>query len=311
MNLNLRIAVYRGGDYWRECWESVKQNLDMFDGVYISFNYSELQAADIALIQEEPSEKIHWRKENKTLTAVQHCKNTERWFRKFHIEGHVFMLCHDDILLRDGLLELKKLDLQKNDAAIGGVYAFYQDASLHRRPITIHECCCRSNTPITAFMFCHLFEYRFVNVSGIVVPASIFHHKYGAWLLLHYGHWAEYCFLCNPEIKKIYQTIHPVVKIRLHQASEGANTTQKAYLYDALLQFCHIFSVFPDKTFRMEMVLRIMYTLKKHFFKGILYFIDIQFKARKLDYYYPAAWKIYWYMLIKIITKPFRIFSRG
>lgn len=51
MKLYLKIAVYRGGDYWKECWASVKQNLEFFEGVFISINYSDLQADDIALIQ--------------------------------------------------------------------------------------------------------------------------------------------------------------------------------------------------------------------------------------------------------------------
>ena len=30
MKLFLRVAVYNGGVFWRECWESIKENLDIF-----------------------------------------------------------------------------------------------------------------------------------------------------------------------------------------------------------------------------------------------------------------------------------------
>lgn len=36
MKLSLLIPVYNGGDYWRECWDSVLRNQDFFEQIFVS-----------------------------------------------------------------------------------------------------------------------------------------------------------------------------------------------------------------------------------------------------------------------------------
>ena len=302
MDMHLRIAVYRGGKLWQECWDSVKKNLDLFEGVYISFNYSETQDADIALIRNETSEKIHWIKQEKTLSAEKHGILIDRWLADFHLNGHIFILCHDDILSREGLLELKEKNLKADEAVIGG-YCFFSDDDKSNREIIAHEFCNDSNIPITTEQFISQFEYKMLNVSGIVLPTSIFAHKNLPWQMLWYGCWAELCYLANPYIKNIYQMMSPTVKVRWHQSSETSHTPKNAFLYDSLVLYCHVFSAFANHALRMKMVANIGYLIKKNVWRGFLYFIQIQFSLLRLNYYYPAALKIYWYAILKIFRR--------
>lgn len=226
----------------------------------------------------------------------------------------MFILCHDDILLRDGLLELQKLDLKEEDAVFGGHQFYFQNAPMHYRPITVHECCSMTGVPMKKELFFYLFEYRALNVSGIIIPASCWsHHKHMPWDLLSYGFWAEYCLLCMPEIKIIYQTISPLVKIRLHSESEGASAKRNEpnIIYDAIFLYCHTFAAIRNENVRDKMIISIIYWLKDHPIRGLWYFIRIQWKMRKLDYYYPEAWKIYCYIFKKVLQKTIRLFARG
>ena len=47
MKLSLLVQVYNGGDYWRECWESVLRNQDLFEQIYVSIGKSPKQDEDL------------------------------------------------------------------------------------------------------------------------------------------------------------------------------------------------------------------------------------------------------------------------
>ena len=47
MKLSLVITVFNGGEYWRKCWQSVIENLDVFDRVFVSVSSSPQEERDI------------------------------------------------------------------------------------------------------------------------------------------------------------------------------------------------------------------------------------------------------------------------
>ena len=87
MKLSLVIQVYNGGDYWRECWESVIENQDIFEHIFISISKSPKQEEDIALVRDSKLEKLRWIRQDENLTSVQHMKFLDRWVRSFHPTG--------------------------------------------------------------------------------------------------------------------------------------------------------------------------------------------------------------------------------
>ena len=202
MKLFLQIAVYNGGDFWQECWESIVSNIDLIDGVYISFNYSPLQKQDISTIQGFTSEKVKWRKEDKMLSAQEHSRNINRWLSGFDLDGHILVLCHDDILERQGLLKLKEFNLQKNEAVWLGA-SFFKDKNNVIPPSEYKDIF--SEERISSEEFFWTFHERALNVSRCVLPFQAYKMPVCPWLLLSYGYWAEVAYICNPCVEYVRQ----------------------------------------------------------------------------------------------------------
>ncbi|OQA84035.1 MAG: hypothetical protein BWY31_02564 [Lentisphaerae bacterium ADurb.Bin242] len=310
MKLSLAIMVYNGGDYWRECWESVKANLEFFDGVYISFNKSPRQAEDMALVKECPSEKIHWISHDCTLSALQHGRRLDRWIGDLKLEGHVFSLCHDDILLREGLEELSRLDLREGDAVFGPFHFFTQDGNL--REMTVREFHRQDGEPLSRSFFASLqdqwsFTY---NVSGMTIPASIYRKQFHPWGFLRYGCRSECCHLCNPYIHRIFQPYFPTVKIRWHGESEGSRISVRSIQYDTLVYLMISFASCSDSYLRTMNVRSMGYIIRQAPLRGLYYFFLVQYKLRRMECFYPEAFKVYRYLFLLLFRKAKNLFKR-
>ena len=285
MRLYLRIAVYRGGQFWKECWESVKENLDLFDGVYISFNRSELQEEDIAVIQDVNSDKIHWIRQEKFLTAVQHGKVFSQWLHSLHLEGHIYFLCHDDILVRSGLLELRALDLKESDIVFCGAL-FFQEGQEHDQGSVALELQ-KYPLPMTLEHFFSISESVLWNVSRLVVSCSLFRKEHQSFDMLSYGYYAEFCYCFTPVAEQVYSTNTPAVKIRRHENSEGAVMYPSLFLFDSIFMRIQAFYRFRSRKIRMDAAAYTGYMLRKHFFPGIFYFLQAQLRLMKAGYAHP------------------------
>ena len=310
MKLSLKIQVYNGGDYWRECWKSVLENKDIFEQIFVSISKSPKQEEDIALVRGCNLEKLHWIRQDENLTAVEHGKRLDRWVGSFHPEGHIFILCHDDILLREGLLNLKKLDLKQSDAVFGPYRFFFQDGS--RREITVHEFHRDDGQPLDKDMFVFLQDQQqfTYNVSGVTVPAKIFQEDPMPWHLLRYGGYSECCHIIHPMIRHIYQTAVPAVKIRWHAASEGALMKPDDLMHDSIVYHLISTSVAKKPEIRKFQARSVLFVLRHNPFNGIRYFIKLQFKLAKLDFYYPGGWRIYGYMVRLLAGKAVNFLKR-
>ena len=304
MNLSLLVQVYNGGNYWRECLDSVKANLDLFDAVYVSIGKSSKQEEDIALLQELKTDKLRWRAQDRDMSAVEHGKRFDQWVGSFQPRGHIFTLCHDDILLREGLLKLKELELTEHDAVFGSFRFFSDDGS--SREMTVREFY-RKDGPFCKNEFFYLQDQQHFtyNISGTVLPAKLYTAaKPLTWHLLSYGCRSELCHFCSPQIKKIHQIYEPTVKIRRHAGSEGSRMPEAALQYDTLVYLLLAFSAsHSDKSLCLHLSRSLGYTVLKSPFRGIWYFLLLQFRLMKVDFYYPHILKIYGYILSIIFQK--------
>lgn len=296
MKLFLIVPVYNGGDYWRECWSSIKNNLDFFDGIYISFNYSPKQAEDITLVLDFPSKKLHWIKHDKMMSAVEHSLKIDRWIGSLHLSGHLMILCHDDILLREGLKELSKMELQDGDAVFGSFHFFSQTG--HTQEMTVREFHRDDGQPLPGNEFAFLQDQKFLtyNMSGVILPVKMFRDDFSCWHLLAYGCRAENSHLCNPYVKRVFQTFSPTVSVRWHVDSEGTKMSKEMNQYDTLVYLLVSFVTYKEKYQRNMIARSIGYTIRLSPFRGMRYFLQLQFRLGKLPYYYPEGWKIYGFM---------------
>ena len=302
MQLHLRIAVYRGGDFWRECWESVKENWDLFDGIYVSFNLYEGVKDDIAVIKDTQSDKLHWRRQEEFLSAEAHGRVIDAWLREFNLTGHIFVLCHDDILSREGLLELKALDLKENDAAFCGALFFSEDGG--RKPIIVHELSSDTSLFTPPDIFISTWESKSLNVSRGVIPAMAFHPKVMPWHCLEYGCFAELLYLCTPVTKRIFQTNAPAVKIRAHSGSETRATPPNLYLFDNILLRHYIFSLFPQRDVKLKMASDLGYLFREHPLRGVAYWLRGQLRLLSVKHYRPfAGLAVLWYFVLILCEK--------
>jgi|GEM_PF-2246143 len=310
MKLLLMIQVYNGGDYWRECWESVLKNQDIFDQIFVSVSKSPKQEEDIALLRNCKLEKLHWVRQDEYLTASEHGKRLGRWMGSFHPEGHYFILCHDDILLRDGLLKLRELDLKENDAVFGPHRFFFQNGS--RREITVHEFHRDDDRPLDkeTFIFLQDQQQFTYNVSGLVLPSKLLWEYPHPVHLLRYGGFAECSCMIFPCIRQIYQTAVPAVKIRWHAASEGALMKPDDLLHDSLVYHLIATAVAEKPYLRKFQSRSVLYLIRLHPLHGILYFIKLQFTLARLKFYYPGGWRIYGYMIQIIAGKAVNFLKR-
>ncbi|MBO4633527.1 MAG: hypothetical protein J5858_16545 [Lentisphaeria bacterium] len=296
MKLSLMIQVYNGGDYWRECWESAVRNLDLFEKIYVSIGKSPKQEEDAALIRNFSSDKLYWICQDREMSAREHGEIFDNWVSSLHPEGHIFILCHDDILLRDGLLKLRDLELKEEDAAFGSFHFFFQEGC--GKEITVREFHREDDRPLDKEMFVFLQDQeRFTyNASGLVLPAELYKEYPLPWHLLRYGCFSECSHLIHPKIKRIYQTAVPTVKIRCHAGSEGALMKPDDLLHDSLAYHL-ISSAVAEKPYLRKLQTRsVLYLLRQDPWNGFRYFIQLQIKLSRLKFYYQRGWRIYGYM---------------
>ena len=303
MNLSLLVQVYNGGAFWQECLDSIKANLDLFDAVYVSIGKSRKQQEDIALLQELQTDKLHWIAQDRDMPSVEHGKRLDRWVGSFHPKGHIFILCHDDILQREGLRKLKELELTDHDAVFGSFRFFSDDGS--SREMTVREFY-REDRPMDKdeFIFLQDQQQFTYNISGMVLPGKLYSEVDPLpWHLLKYGCFSECTHLVHPMIRRIWQIPVPTIKIRWHAGSEGAKMNQDDLRHDSLLYHLYAFTAARRPEVKAFQTRSVLYLIALSPFRGIWNFIRLQFRLMKVDFYYPAGLKIYGYILSIIWLK--------
>lgn len=243
MRLNLIIHVYRGGAYWAEAWQSVLACLDYVENVCISFNQSELQEEDIAVVSGCASAKVRWIRQPRYMPAYEHGRAAYAWYSRLALQGHYLIFCHDDILLPDGMRELAALPDAADEAVFGSFRFFDSDGC--RREINACQFTLDGGEPWPTTTFARfLFDNRcLISVTGIVLSVEAHTAMIPALFSLKHGCGSEFVFMINPCIRRVRQIRQPLVKIRLHPASDGAAAnrfpfrTAHDYLFFCLRSF--------------------------------------------------------------------------
>lgn len=298
MKLSLMIQVYNGGDYWRQCWDSVVANIDFFDDIFVSVSNSPQQKNDVARVRAYDSPKVHLLVHDSRMTAVEHGKKMWKWVASFEPAGHVFILCHDDILCREGLRELKALDLKKDDAVFGPWHFFSDDGT--ERDLIVRQFRRDDGKPLSKEFFGFLVDQQpyLINVSGIVIPSEIFKYREFPWNLCRYGSRSEYLFMCSLRIRQVYQPTLPAVKIRRHQNSEGVLASDENNMFDTLLYLNMAFKVYDKLPTRLFTIQSFLYIIRRKFFTGVLFLILTQYRLWSNGYLRKSDILKIWYSLI-------------
>ncbi len=266
MQLNLVIQVYHGGDYWREAWQSVQPLLSCFQGVYISINYSEIQERDIAVIAGCDPTRVHWICHRNYMTACEHGKKIYQWLISLPLHGHLLFLCHDDLLLKEGVEEILSFPGKEDEAVFGSFLYFDQDHKY--RPIGVRQFSLASGEAWDRTTFArYLFDNRcMISVSGIVLPVAAYTKNTPVHFSLKYGYGAEVVHLINPHVKKIRQSGSPSVKVRLRPESEGhiAQKFPLRMMHDRLFYCLRSFVLIPDSQTRISIVRALAVAIREH-----------------------------------------------
>ncbi len=284
MKLSLVITVFNGGEYWRECWQSVIENLDVFDRIFVSVSSSPQEERDIEIARSHCSEKIQLLTHKNSMTAVEHLRKIDDWIASSDLEGHVFLLCHDDLLLREGLLQLKQMDLDENDAVFGA-WTFFSSCQKSRN-LTVRQFYRSDGQPWDkqSFIFLQDQQLYAMNISGVILPAEVYRKRYFPWHLCCYGARSEYLHLSAPCIKRIWQISDPAIKIRCRSDSEGALLDRRSNQYDTLLYLSLAFEIAEKRNIRIFILHGIGNLIRENIKRGILFLLKTQYLLWKNGY---------------------------
>jgi len=233
-SLTLCIPVYNGGQYWKECWESVKCLTHYFDSILISFNKSELQMTDVSAILENKPDNVQYIIQPKYLEPLAH----HDAIIKHLTTDYVFFLCHDDWLLESGLKEIRSL---LRNASCGPIAIFgsheWSESENTRPGITRELLAFPSGISVNDFVLMDIDKDFSFSLSGAVCPVKGLKEKISMQKLFLKGLRFDNFIVTYPGIEKIYQTQNPCVRIRLHPGQESRQNYQREAIFDYITYF--------------------------------------------------------------------------
>jgi hypothetical protein len=248
-SLTLCIAVYRGGSYWKECWDSVKGLSHYFDSILISFNKSELQMTDVSVLLADKPENVTYLVQQEYLEPMaHHCE-----FIKHVNSDYVFFLCHDDWLLESGLKEIQTI-LNNNHSKMIAIFGSHEWSGSETTcsGITRELLAYPSGIPVHDFILRDIDNSFNFSISGLVSPAKGLKEKISMRKLFSKGFRYDNFVITYPGIERIFQTQQPSVRIRLHPGQEGSQGYPEERKFDNMSYFFIQCLCGPDENFFMN-----------------------------------------------------------
>lgn len=265
ISLSLIIQVYRGSRYFKECLESVKQNIRFFYTIYISINKSDVSDIDLktalsfkAYIEQSPSDfKPHVIifTQDQTLTAIAHGKLFYKKILQQDTNSNFFMiLCHDDILLPAFAETISPLlpDLD-GSVILNPARSYYNQSFLAQNYIGSYYGLLSYpglKTTKENFAAKGLDCYPETNITGLVFSKKVLQEFYRVLPFFSYGYRAEYIMMFVPSVHYIQGTSVAIVGIRRHAEQEGAQFIKDAYEADEQLYRFYMWYVTNNNTFK-------------------------------------------------------------
>lgn len=265
ISLSLIIQVYRGSRYFKECLESVKANIFLFNTIYISINKSDISDEDFktALCFKEQIKQADINSkieivifiQNQTLTAIEHGKVFYKKILQQDINSNFFMiLCHDDILLPAFAETISPLlpDLD-GSVILNPARSYYNQSFLAQNYIGSYYGLLSYpglKTTKENFAAKGLDCYPETNITGLVFSKKVLQEFYRVLPFFSYGYRAEYIMMFVPSVHYIQGTSVAIVGIRRHAEQEGAQFIKDAYEADEQLYRFYMWYVTNNNTFK-------------------------------------------------------------
>jgi len=228
----LLVVVYRGGTYFKECVNSIKPCTQHFSSSIISINGSEPDEDLQTASQLSPLLKTTIFTTGQELTSINHFSLIRRQFLNLlNPAQHIFLLCHDDLLLYDSFRYLQPDDWLRADSSLSlGNYVVFREngfvcnESAFRGSKLTHPTAKRAQW-LDSLSNVHS---TYTNVSGMRMPSQVLSKaiKYQVRTRSEKGLRFEYICAAHNFIDVLYCYSPPLVAIREHSASEGANQTK-------------------------------------------------------------------------------------
>jgi hypothetical protein len=238
----LLIPVYRGGQFFVECLESLQGALDCFQQVVISFNGPDQEQDYAAFLRNRPGpeEKFLCLFTSATFDACRHLAFVAQKLRGiFDPEAPVFLLAHDDLLRADAVRRfLESGGLDGASFYLGDWIAFEstQPALEETQTALPADCASLGVEEWLQYNWSQERHHVYTNMTGIVVPllslrrVTDWYARTGSAT----GARFEYCLATSREHTRIQRSLEPLVKVRHHPAQEGRNLPHLASMADEL-----------------------------------------------------------------------------
>ena len=263
--LSLIIQVYRGSRYFKECLESVKANIFLFNTIYISINKSDISDEDFktALCFKEQIKQADINSkieivifiQTQTLTAINNGKVFYKNILKLDKASRFFMiLCDDDILLPSFADNISSIlcDLSENEI-LNPARSYYHERFTEKNYMGSYYGLLsypELKTTKEDFAAKGLDCYHETNITGIVFPKKVLQEFYRVLPFFSYGYRAEYIMMFVPCIKYVKCSSVSLVGIRQHMQQQGAQHIEKARVADEQLYLFYMWYVTRNDAFK-------------------------------------------------------------
>lgn len=254
------MNVYKGGDWFKECLDSLLPHTRCFGNIVVSFNNSPLQEKDMetfARFREKlpPSITCTCMKQRFSLSASWHGRIVRRWWQGKKFDDIWMCLAHDDILLSNFSEVYEKYAPLIDDTTIFNPARSYYHMSFTPENKRFDYYGFKSfpdGMPVDDFIQQDLACSYNTNMSGLCyspeTAQSISHVLDWLW----YGYRGEYFLLTSPKIQKILSTPEPVIGIRMSPDQQGAINHPVIREWDECIYRLHLLRRTTDPLLRKK-----------------------------------------------------------
>lgn len=237
ISISLVVPVYKGGEYWKECIESINKYGYGFDEVLVSINKSDLQNDDIKYFKSLCKlDNVTLIVQNKSLSPLKHFLS----YIELIQNDYIFMLAHDDILL-EGSLKVKNYLKQHGkelDISLFGSQSYFDDNNKYLGEVNELRGL-KNAISSQCFVEYDLGKHFDISLSGITFPTkSIVNNSYYLEKFVR-GIRVDYFFLTNCDIKFIHQLEKNTAKVRRHPNQESAIIGLEERTFDSIIYYVY------------------------------------------------------------------------
>ena len=237
----LLLPVYRGGQMFREAIQSIQPCLPWFESVVISLNGENVDGDESTARELNQWCRLTILSTRRNYTSVQHLHFISRQLSKsMRLPAHtpLFILCHDDLLHRPGFERLDQKQWEEWDPSaisLGDYYAFGRGSSGKslRQECWFARYDALNSRPKSAFLKTQYQRHDdpFTNLSGMRLSLGVLRStvRYFSLTGSRSGMRMEYALIVHKAIENVINFDPPLVCVREHSGSVGANVTQKDF----------------------------------------------------------------------------------